>query len=79
MTITDSETSTNTRLQVIFTDVLQSLLDIIRRHQVTWDEYRAATVWLTEAGAQGYEIPLLLDVFLSQTVDDVNFGAQGGT
>lgn len=80
MTVTSSETTTtNTRLQVIFTDVLQSLLDIIRRHQVTWDEYRAATTWLTEAGAQGYEIPLMMDVFLSQTVDDVNFGAQGGT
>ena len=79
MTVTDSETSINTRLGVIFTDVLDSLLGIIRKHQVTWDEYRAATVWLTEAGAQGYEIPLMLDVFLSQTVDDVNFAAQGGT
>jgi catechol 1,2-dioxygenase len=79
MTMTDSETSINTRLQVIFTDLLDSLLDVIQRHQVTWDEYRAATVWLTEAGAQGYEIPLMLDVFLSQTVDDVNFAAQGGT
>ena len=79
MTMTDSETSTNTRLEVIFTDVLGSLLDIIRRHRVTWEEYRAATVWLTEAGSQGFEIPLMLDVFLSQTVDDVNFAAQGGT
>jgi catechol 1,2-dioxygenase len=79
MTMTDSETSINTRLQVVFTDLLDSLLDIIQRHQVTWDEYRAATVWLTEAGAQGYEMPLMLDVFLSQTVDNVNFAAQGGT
>ena len=79
MTLTDSETTINTRLGAIFTDVLDSLLGIIRKHQVTWDEYRAATVWLTEAGAQGYEIPLMMDVFLSQTVDDVNFAAQGGT
>ena len=79
MVMTDSETSTDTRLQVIFTDVLDSLLGIIRKHQVTWEEYRAATDWLTEAGRQGYEIPLMLDVFLSQTVDDVNFAAQGGT
>ena len=77
MTMTDSRT--NTRLEAIFTDVLDSLLGIIRKHKVTWEEYRAATVWLTEAGAQGYEIPLMLDVFLSQTVDDVNFAAQGGT
>lgn len=79
MAMTDSETKTNTRLEVIFTDVLDSLLGIIRKHQVTWEEYRAATTRLTEAGAQGYEIPLMLDVFLSQTVDDVNFAAQGGT
>ena len=79
MTVTESATSTNTRLEAIFTDIIASLTDIIRRHQVTWAEYRAATVWLTEAGAQGFEIPLMLDVFLSQTVDDVNFGAQGGT
>ena len=79
MTVTDSDTTTVTRLQGVFSDVLDSILDVIRRHQVTWDEYRAATVWLTEAGRQGFEIPLMLDVFLSQTVDDVNFAARGGT
>ncbi|HET9444153.1 MAG TPA: dioxygenase [Acidimicrobiales bacterium] len=79
MVMTGSETSTNTRLQAIVTDVVDSLLDVIRRHQVTWEEYRTATGWLTEAGQQGFEIPLMLDVFLSQTVDDVNFAAQGGT
>ena len=79
MTATRTENTTDTRLQAIFTDVLGSLLDVIRRHRVTWAEYRAATEWLTEAGNQGYEIPLLLDVFLSPTVDDVNFAAQGGT
>lgn len=79
MTATATHTDTDTRLQVIFTDVIDSLLDVIRRHRVTWEEYRAATQWLTEAGNQGYEIPLMLDVFLSPTVDDVNFAAQGGT
>ncbi|HET7487869.1 MAG TPA: dioxygenase [Acidimicrobiales bacterium] len=79
MTDIDTDTTTASRLQAIFTDVLDSLLGIIQKHQVTWEEYRAATEWLTEAGAQGYEIPLMLDVFLSQTVDDVNFAARGGT
>ena len=79
MTMTASETTTDTRIQAIFTDVLDSLLGIIRKHQVTWEEYRVATEWLTQAGNQGYEIPLMLDVFLSTTVDDVNFAAQGGT
>ena len=87
MTVTESETGTdtatntptNSRVEAIFTDVLGSLLGVIEKHQVTWEEYRAATVWLTEAGAQGFEIPLMLDVFLSQKVDDVNFAARGGT
>jgi len=30
------------------------------------------TAWLMEAGEMGYEIPLLLDVFLGTTVDNVN-------
>lgn len=72
MTATRICRDTDTRLQAIFADVLGSLLDVIRRHRVTWEEYRTATEWLTEAGAPGYEIPLLLDVFLSPTVDDVN-------
>ncbi|MDP9069706.1 MAG: catechol 1,2-dioxygenase [Actinomycetota bacterium] len=79
MTATRTENTTDTRLEAIFTDVLGSLLDVICRHRVTWKEYRAATEWLTEAGNQGYEIPLLLDVFLSPTVDDVNSAARGGT
>lgn len=80
MTATRTEIVTDARLQqAIFTDVLDSLLDVIRTHRVTWGEYRAATEWLTEAGIQGYEIPLLLDVFLSPTVDDVNFAPQRGT
>ena len=80
MTVTSDVTSTkNLRLDAIFSDVIASLAGIIEKHQVTWDEYRAATVWLTKAGATEFEIPLMLDVFLSQTVDDVNFGAQDGT
>ncbi len=79
MTATRTDQTTDTRLQAIFTDVLSSLLDVIRSHRVTWEEYRAATEWLTEAGNQGYEVPLLLDVLLSPTVDDVNFPADGGT
>ncbi|MDP8929627.1 MAG: catechol 1,2-dioxygenase [Actinomycetota bacterium] len=79
MSVIEASPTTNTRLEALFTDVMEALLGIIKTHQVTWDEYRAATEWLTEAGNQGYEIPLLLDVLLSPTVDDVNFGDQGGT
>lgn len=69
----------NERVQAIFADVTTALRDVIVKHNVTWDEYRAATAWLTEAGNQGYEIPLMLDVFLGVTVDNINFPANGGT
>jgi catechol 1,2-dioxygenase len=69
----------NKRVEAIFTDVTMALRDIIKKHNVTLDEYRAATAWLTEAGNQGYEIPLMMDVFLSVTVDNINSPADGST
>ena len=69
----------NERVEAIFEDVRTALVDVIKKHHVTWDEFRAASAWLTEAGNQGYEIPLMLDVFFSVTVDDINFPANGAT
>jgi len=69
----------DTRLAAIVDDVVAALREVIRTHHVTWDEYRTATTWLTAAGAQGFEIPLLLDVFLSTTVDDVQSPSDAGT
>lgn len=83
MTVTDTrrtiETSTNARLSAIVDDVQAALAEIIARHRVTYAEYRAATEWLTEAGTQDFEIPLLLDVFLATAVDDVAHANVGGT
>jgi catechol 1,2-dioxygenase len=69
----------NARLEVVFTDILDSLQRIIRRHQITLEEFRLATEWLTEAGTQPNEIPLVLDLLLACTVDDVNFAVDEGT
>jgi catechol 1,2-dioxygenase len=70
-------TSINPRVDVIFTDVLHALTDIIERHHVTHEEFGAATAWLASAGSQGFEIPLMLDVFLSTRVDNVNAAHEG--
>ena len=70
---------TNARVQAVFADVLHALMEIIERHQVTEAEYRAAVGWLTEAGNQGYEIPLLMDVLFATTIDDREHAADGGT
>jgi catechol 1,2-dioxygenase len=78
MTMTTEATSTaNPRVDAIFTDVIDALAAIIEKHQVTWAEYRAATEWLTLAGSQGFEIPLMLDVFLSTPIDNVNSDGEG--
>lgn len=69
----------NIRVASIFDDVHAALLEILTKHQVTWEEFRVATGWLTEAGKSDFEIPLMLDVFLSVTVDDLAHGAADGT
>lgn len=76
---TDTAVAQETRMADIVDDVVEALRDVITKYRVTWDEYRAATGWLTAAGAQGFEIPLMMDVFLSTTVDDVQASAGGGT
>jgi catechol 1,2-dioxygenase len=69
----------NPRVQAIFDDVQAALLEIITRHRVSWDEFRIATEWLTAAGRTDFEIPLMLDVFLSPTVDDLAHADAEGT
>ena len=79
MTVTEANQTTESRLNAIFDDVRGALLEIITKHRVTQEEFRAATQWLTEAGKQDYEIPLMLDVFLSSTVDDLAHAGGAGT
>ena len=67
------------RLEAVFTDTVDALRRVIREHRVTQDEWRLAVGWLTEAGTQPNEIPLLLDVLFAVSVDDVNFGVESGT
>ena len=71
--------ATNARVNAIFTDVYDALCRIIEKHHVTYDEYREAVNWLTAAGTQAHEIPLLCDVFLATAVDNENFAGDGGT
>lgn len=74
---TTDTTATTARLNGIVDDIVDALRDVITAHRVTWDEYRSATEWLAAAGQQGFEIPLMMDVFLSTTVDDVEASVEG--
>ena len=86
MTTTAVETTAPTgltvdtgRLNAIVDDLQAALIEIMRTHRVTHEEYRAATVWLMAAGTQHLEIPLMLDVFLAQAVDDLSHEETEGT
>jgi catechol 1,2-dioxygenase len=58
------------RVGAIATDALAALHDVIRKHQVTYDEYDALKAWLIRVGDDG-EWPLFLDVFVEHVVEEV--------
>lgn len=68
----------NPRLNQLFDDLVGTLRAFIRRHHITHEEYRQAVACLNEAGEKG-EIPLMMDVFLEVTVDQVDSEGRGGT
>jgi catechol 1,2-dioxygenase len=69
----------NERLSAIVDDLQAAVIHVLAKHRVTDEEYRAATLWLMNAGTQHLEIPLLLDVFLAVAVDDLNHQVTDGT
>jgi catechol 1,2-dioxygenase len=77
MTATAISPTTTPRVQAIFEEVRAALLRVIAENRVTWEEYRAATGFLAEAGRRDFEIPMLLDVCLGQAVDDLTHAHEG--
>jgi catechol 1,2-dioxygenase len=71
-------TVSNPRLKKVFDDLLVTLHQFIRDDQVTHDEYRQAVGFMVETAAKG-EIPLLMDVLLEATVDQVDSIGRDGT
>jgi protocatechuate 3,4-dioxygenase beta subunit len=70
MALTEASQTTEARLNAILDDVQRALVDIIHRHRVTQEEFRAATEFLAEAGRQHLEIPLMFDVFRADEPGD---------
>ncbi|MDH6625809.1 catechol 1,2-dioxygenase [Streptomyces sp. LBL] len=58
------------RVNTLATEVLTAVHDVIRRHQVTYDEYNALKSWLIAVGQDG-EWPLFLDVWVEHVVEEV--------
>jgi catechol 1,2-dioxygenase len=60
----------DTRTAAIVEDIVAGLRDIIRRHRVTYPEYRSALQFVAATAAEG-ELPLLSDVLFEAVVDEV--------
>ncbi len=67
----------DTKTAVIVGEIVTALREVIRRHRVTYTEYRSALRFLTETVEQG-ELPLLSDVLFEAVVDEVaRIGSDG--
>jgi catechol 1,2-dioxygenase len=62
----------------IFDDLVTSIKDVLRKHQVTHEEYRQAVTFAQELAGAG-EIPLFSDVFFEMAVVETNYGQRPGT
>ena len=58
------------RVNLLATEAIQALHDVICRHKVTYDEYDALKAWLIQVGIDG-EWPLFLDVWIEHVVEVV--------
>lgn len=58
------------RVNTLANEVLAALHEIIRKHQVTYEEYDALKSWLIQVGEDG-EWPLFLDVWVEHVVEEV--------
>lgn len=66
------------RTQLIVGDIIDAIREVLRKHDVTFDEYRAGfrhMIGLAEAN----EIPLVLDCFLNQTICDIEMKTRQGS
>jgi catechol 1,2-dioxygenase len=74
-----SATVDHERVSAIVTDALTALHGVVRKHDLTYDEYDAFKAWCIQVGQDG-EWPLFLDVWLEHVVEEVaNADREGAT
>ncbi|MGW0655381.1 catechol 1,2-dioxygenase [Streptomyces umbrinus] len=66
------------RVNTLATEVLTAVHDVIRRRQVTYEEYNALKSWLIAVGQDG-EWPLFLDVWVEHVVEEVAAADRNGS
>lgn len=71
------EAKMSERVQTIVTDLVEAVRDVMRRHDVTFAEYRAGVGHMIKT-QEARELPLLIDVFMNSTVVEIeNRGRRG--
>ncbi len=68
----------NERVCTVASDIIDSISDVLRKHEVTFEEYRAGFRHLI-AAAENHEVGLLLDMFFNQTICDIEMKSRQGT
>lgn len=66
------------RVNLLAGALIEAANQIVKQHQVTYEEYNVLKAWLIKVGTDG-EWPLFLDVWLEHTVEDVNSHDRPGT
>ncbi|HEX4788739.1 MAG TPA: catechol 1,2-dioxygenase [Actinospica sp.] len=66
------------RVDTLATEVITAVHDVIRRHNVTYEEYNALKAWLIQVGQDG-EWPLFLDVWIEHVVEEVATERRAGS
>jgi len=68
----------NERIKTITMDIVEAVRDVLRKHDVSFQEYRAGFFHLVKTQQAG-EIPLLVDVFFNSTVVGIENAARKGS
>lgn len=66
------------RVATVVSDLVDRVRQGLREHDVTYEEYNAATDWLIRLGEAG-EWPLFLDVFFESVVEQMAFDDRPGS
>ena len=66
------------RVSAMARDALEAIYGVIRKHEMTYEEYDALKAWLISVGEDG-EWPLFLDVWVEHVVEDVNTSHRAGS
>src|SRR6202012_6069603 len=66
------------RVKEIVPDLIEAIRNVLRRHKVTFDEYRAGFGYMIGV-QEAKEVPLLLDALLNSTIVEIENQTRNGT